>query len=90
MRWSVGFPFPCLADDLISVTLNLITENFLTEFLQAIEGSSFGTNTYGAAFDMAGLYFLQRKCTPNSILSFPVQYGPITGIKGDVRYWTAN
>ncbi|AQK59815.1 ABC transporter A family member 7 [Zea mays] len=81
VRW-IGFPFPCLADDLISVTLNLITENFLTEFLQAIEGSSFGTNTYGAAFDMAGLYFLQRKCTPNSILSFPVQYGPKMGIQG--------
>ncbi|AQK59821.1 ABC transporter A family member 7 [Zea mays] len=80
VRW-IGFPFPCLADDLISVTLNLITENFLTEFLQAIEGSSFGTNTYGAAFDMAGLYFLQRKCTPNSILSFPVQYGPKMGIQ---------
>ncbi|PWZ26172.1 hypothetical protein Zm00014a_011819 [Zea mays] len=53
----------------------------LADYALAIEGSSFGTNTYGAAFDMAGLYFLQRKCTPNSILSFPVQYGPKMGIQ---------
>ncbi|AQK59824.1 ABC transporter A family member 7 [Zea mays] len=62
----------------------------LADYALAIEGSSFGTNTYGAAFDMAGLYFLQRKCTPNSILSFPVQYGPKMGIQGDCKLTHTN
>ncbi|CAN6243557.1 unnamed protein product [Urochloa humidicola] len=35
-----------------------------------------GLRGYESAFDMgAGLYFLQSKCTPNSTLSFVVQYG---------------
>ncbi|CAO2037648.1 unnamed protein product [Urochloa humidicola] len=48
----------------------------LADFALATDAGDPGSGDYESAFDTgAGLYFLQSKCTPNSTLSFVVQYG---------------
>ncbi|CAN6237534.1 unnamed protein product [Urochloa humidicola] len=47
----------------------------LADFALAADSAGPGSRDYESAFDMGALYFLQSKCTPNSTLSFVVQYG---------------
>ncbi|XP_025798914.1 ABC transporter A family member 7-like [Panicum hallii] len=53
----------------------------LADFALATDANGLGSRNYDSAFGMGALYFLQSKCTPNSTLSFQVQYGPEKSIK---------
>jgi hypothetical protein len=52
--------------------------------MQATDATGPGSGSYESAFDMGPLYFLQSKCTPNSTLSFQVQYGPESSTKREI------
>ncbi|XP_022681997.1 ABC transporter A family member 8 [Setaria italica] len=53
----------------------------LADFALATDATGPGSGGYESAFGMGALYFLQSKCTPNSTLSFQVQYGPESSTK---------